>query len=91
MTAGRNKLRPLAKPLSPTALVVFVRGLAEKRRVFAVGAATGLSGVAALAQPALPPKARQRLATDYHTGSGRSAFLYDVLLQGPEVGLTIHF
>jgi hypothetical protein len=31
------------------------------------------------------------LATDYHTGSGRSAFLYDVLLQGPEVGLTIHF
>jgi hypothetical protein len=31
------------------------------------------------------------LSTDYHTGSGRSAFLYDVLLQGPEVDLTIHF
>jgi hypothetical protein len=60
MTAGRNKLRPFAKPLSATALVVFVRRLAEKRRVFAVGAMTGLSGVAALAQPALPPQALQQ-------------------------------
>ena len=31
------------------------------------------------------------LATDYHTGSGRSQFVDDVLLQGPEIDLTIHF
>jgi hypothetical protein len=31
------------------------------------------------------------LGTDYETGSGTSLFKYDVVVQGPQVGLTIHF
>jgi hypothetical protein len=31
------------------------------------------------------------LATDYEAGSGSSLFRYDVLVQGPQVGLTFHF
>ncbi len=31
------------------------------------------------------------LATDYETGSGLSKFSYDVILQGPQLGVTIHF
>jgi hypothetical protein len=31
------------------------------------------------------------LATDYETGSGASLFRYDVIVQGPQIGLTFHF
>jgi len=31
------------------------------------------------------------LGTDYQTGSGASEFRYDVVLQGPQIGITIHF
>jgi len=31
------------------------------------------------------------LGTDYHTGGGTSEFRYDVVAQGPQIGLTLHF
>lgn len=31
------------------------------------------------------------LGTDYQTGSGTSEFKYDVIVQGPQIGLTVHF
>lgn len=31
------------------------------------------------------------LATDYESGSGPNKFRYDVVLQGPQIGLTAHF
>jgi hypothetical protein len=31
------------------------------------------------------------LGTDYETGSGANRFQYDVVLQGPQIGLTAHF
>lgn len=31
------------------------------------------------------------LGTDYEDGSGSSKFRYDVVLQGPQIGLTMHF
>ena len=31
------------------------------------------------------------VATDYETGSGTSKFRYDVIVEGPQVGLTLHF
>lgn len=31
------------------------------------------------------------LGTDYSTGSGASKFKYDVVAQGPQLGLTVHF
>jgi hypothetical protein len=31
------------------------------------------------------------LSTDYETGSGLNRFKYDILSQGPQLGLTLHF
>jgi len=31
------------------------------------------------------------LGTDYETGSGTSRFVYDVVVQGPQIGFTMHF
>jgi hypothetical protein len=31
------------------------------------------------------------LGTDYETGSGASRFRYDVIAQGPQIGITLHF
>jgi hypothetical protein len=31
------------------------------------------------------------LSTDYETGSGASKFRYDVIVQGPQIGLVLHF
>lgn len=31
------------------------------------------------------------LGTDYETGSGANRFVYDVVLQGPQIGFTFHF
>ena len=31
------------------------------------------------------------LATDYEHGSGTSKFVYDVIVEGPQIGLTVHF
>ena len=31
------------------------------------------------------------LGTDYETGSGTSKFRYDVIVEGPQIGLTVHF
>jgi len=31
------------------------------------------------------------LGTDYETGSGRGKFVYDVVVHGPQLGLTVHF
>jgi hypothetical protein len=31
------------------------------------------------------------LATDYETGGGTSKFVYDVIVEGPQRGLTVHF
>ena len=31
------------------------------------------------------------LGTDYENGSGRSKFVYDVVVQGPQLGFTVHF
>jgi len=28
---------------------------------------------------------------DYETGSGASRFKYDLLIQGPQIGFTLHF
>jgi hypothetical protein len=33
----------------------------------------------------------RRVYTDYETGSGPSQFKYDVLSQGPQLGVTFHF
>jgi hypothetical protein len=31
------------------------------------------------------------LGTDYENGSGRNKFVYDVVVQGPQLGVTVHF